>query len=217
MTDLGALYRTRFENTGLEKRRAVWRTLVSAFFSKLIREDAEVLELACGYGEFITSVDARRKFAIDLNPDAAANLPSDVTFFNRPATDLSVLGDESVDVVFTSNFLEHLATKEDCGRVFEEVRRVLRPGGRFILLGPNIRFAYREYWDYFDHRLPLSDRSLAEGLTATGFRLEKVIPQFLPFTMNNDRPTWGFLIRTYLALPVVWKIMGKQFLVVAVR
>jgi SAM-dependent methyltransferase len=217
VTYLSLLYRTRFEKTGLEKRRAVWRTLVSAYFSKLVPKDSDVLELACGYGEFISTVVAKRKYAVDLNPDAAANLPQDITFNNRAATDLSFLTGESIDVVFTSNFLEHLATKEDCSRVFREVHRVLRPEGRFIVLGPNIRFAYREYWDYFDHRLPLSDRSLAEGLIAAGFRLERVIPKFLPFTMNNNRPTWGFLIRIYLAIPLAWRILGRQFLVVAVR
>jgi SAM-dependent methyltransferase len=217
MNELSTLYRTRFETTGLDKRRAVWRTLVDAYFSKLIPGDADVLELACGYGEFITSIKARRKYAVDLNPDVAGKLPPDIEFFNQPATDLRFLGPGSVDIVFTSNFLEHLPNKEACSRVFAEVHRVLRPGGRFIVMGPNIRYAYREYWDYFDHHLPLSDLSLGEGLTASGFTLRRVIPRFLPFTMNNNRPTLDFLIRAYLAMPFAWRLMGKQFLIVAER
>ncbi len=217
MSELSSLYRARFENTGLDKRRAVWRTLTDAFFSRMIPVGASVLELACGYGEFINAIGAGRRYAVDLNPDAGAHLQPGVVFNNRPATNLDFLSNSSIDVVFTSNFLEHLETKEDCSRVFAEVFRVLRPGGIFIIMGPNIRYAYREYWDYFDHRLPLSDRSLGEGLIASGFNLLKVIPRFLPFTMNNRRPTWSFLIRAYLAFPLAWRLIGKQFLIVAGR
>jgi ubiquinone/menaquinone biosynthesis C-methylase UbiE len=191
--------------------------LNGAFFSKLIPENSDVLELASGYGEFISSIPAARKYAVDINPDAGRHLPSDVKFVNQPATDLGFVKDASIDVVFTSNFLEHLPTKTDLTRVFEEVHRVLRPDGRFIVMGPNIRFAYREYWDFYDHHLALSDRSLSEGLVAAGFSIDRVIPQFLPFTMAGNKPTWPILIRAYLALPLAWRELGKQFLVVARR
>jgi hypothetical protein len=93
----------------------------------------------------------------------------------------------------------------------------LRPGGRFIVMGPNIRYAYREYWDYYDHLLPLSDSSLSEGLIQWGFEIERVIPRFLPYTMNNSLPINEMLIRLYLKLPLSWRIVGKQFLVIATK
>ena len=215
--ELSDLYRSRFQASGLEKRRAVWRTLNDAFFSRLISPEDEVLELACGYGEFISTIRARRKFGVDLNPDTAARLPAGVEFRNASADDLSFLADQAVDIVFTSNFLEHLPDKPALSRVLAEAHRVLRPGGRFIILGPNVRFAYREYWDFYDHHLPLSDRSLSEGLEAAGFGIERAIPQFLPFTMAGKTPAHPLLIRAYLALPLAWKILGKQFLIVARR
>jgi ubiquinone/menaquinone biosynthesis C-methylase UbiE len=118
-------------------------------------------------------------------------------------------------VVFTSNFLEHLRDKSECDKVFSEVKRVLRPRGRFIVLGPNIKYAYREYWDYYDHYLPLSHLSLAEGLRQAGFIITTNISRFLPYTMANKVPTADFLIRAYVAMPMVWRLMGKQFLVIA--
>ena len=45
--------------------------------------------------------------------------------------------------------------------------------------------------------------------------IEELIPRFLPYTMNNRRPTADALIRWYLKLPVAWPIFGKQFFVVA--
>jgi SAM-dependent methyltransferase len=215
MTDLSTIYRARFENTGLERRDSVWKVLCRHFFASRVPADATVLDLACGYGEFINNIPAGRKLAVDLNADAPAHLHPEVEFALSRADDLSAVAGGSVDVVFTSNFLEHLPDKEACNAVFAEILRVLRPGGRFLILGPNIRYAYREYWDYYDHYLPLSHLSLAEGLATAGFEVREVIPRFLPYTMNNKMPAHPLLVRWYLMLPFAWRVLGKQFFVVA--
>jgi hypothetical protein len=51
--DLPAIYRHRFEATGLDKRNRVWKVLCQYFFNPMIGPDQDVLDLACGYGEFI--------------------------------------------------------------------------------------------------------------------------------------------------------------------
>lgn len=215
MVDLKRLYDMRFTQAGTAKRIAVWKVLCSSFFSKLIPRDATVLDLACGYGEFINNIEAGAKYAVDLNKDSPAFVDPDVKFFATSALDLSALPQGEFDVVFTSNFLEHFHDKSDLDRLFQEVVKVLKPGGKFIVVGPNIKYAYKEYWDYYDHYLPLSHLSLAEGLELAGLRVERVVPRFLPYTMQGRTPTAGFLIRAYLALPLAWRFMGKQFLVVA--
>jgi len=82
-----------------------------------------------------------------------------------------------------SNFLERLPDKNALRPYSDEVGCVLRPSGRFIVIGPNICCDYAEYWDFFDHYLPLSHLSLAEGLEANGFIVTCNIPRFLPYTM----------------------------------
>lgn len=217
MTDVAKIYKARFENTGLARRNRVWQVLCKHFFDARVPDNATVLDLACGYGEFINNIRAARKLAIDLNPDAPKYLNPDVSFHRLPATELSNIGAGVADVVFTSNFLEHLPDKSACDAVLAAVHKVLKPGGRFIVLGPNIRYAYKEYWDYYDHYLPLSHLSLAEGLRLAGFEIEENIPRFLPYTMNNSAPTHDLLVRAYLAMPLAWKVFGKQFLVTASR
>jgi SAM-dependent methyltransferase len=217
MADIAKIYQDRFEQTGLERRDRVWKVLCDAYFNQCVPAGATILELACGYGEFINNIRAARKLAVDLNPDAARHLAPGVTFFNIPAASLATVGSEVADVVFTSNFLEHLRDKTECDDVLAAVYHVLKPGGKVIVMGPNIRYAYREYWDFYDHYLPLSDLSLAEGLRLAGFRIAENIPRFLPFTMNNKRPTNDFLVRAYLALPIAWRFLGRQFLVTAVK
>jgi len=217
MTDIQKLYADRFANTGLEKRDRVWKVLCERFFDPLIDPDSTVLDLGCGYGEFINNVRCSHKLALDVNPDAAAHLDPSVKFYRKSLTDLAEIASDTVDTVFTSNVLEHLANKQECSEVLRGVLRILKPRGQFILLGPNVKYAYREYWDFYDHHLPLSDLSIAEGLRQAGFAVMRVVPRFLPFTMNNSVPTADFLVRLYLAMPIAWRLFGKQFLVIATK
>jgi SAM-dependent methyltransferase len=211
---LQAVYRRRF--SGIEWRRAkVWQVLARHYFPQWIKPSDTVLDLGAGYCEFINSVSAAHKYALDSNPALAHKAAPGVNQLAQPATRPWGLPAESVDVVFSSNFFEHLASKEDLIRCLGEARRVLRPGGRLMALGPNIRFCYDVYWDFVDHHLPLSDRSMVEALEVSGFQTERVIPRFLPFTMSGLGPSFAFLVRAYLLFPLAWRIWGKQFLVIA--
>ena len=174
-----------------------------------------VLDLACGYGEFINNIRAAKKYGVDMNPDAPSHLGPDVDFKLTPVNDLSHIESDSVDRVFTSNFLEHLPDKAACDVVLKEVCRVLKPGNQFMILGPNIRYVYKDYWDYYDHYLALSHLSLVEGLMLAGYTPETVVDRFLPYTMNNAAPAADWMIKLYLKIPLAWKILGKQFFVVA--
>jgi SAM-dependent methyltransferase len=129
MTDLARLYRFRFDEKDRARKMAIWEVLCDGFFLKLVGENQVVLDLASGFGEFSNNIRARRKIAVDINPDARHFLPEGVEFHSESATDLGGVGTDTVDVVFTSNFLEHLRTKEELDAVFTEILRVLRRAG----------------------------------------------------------------------------------------
>ncbi|MBD9449740.1 class I SAM-dependent methyltransferase [Rhizobium sp. RHZ01] len=213
--NVSQIYRTRFEETGIAKRDRVWKTLCKSYFDHHMVSSGSILDLACGYGEFVNNIDVKTKFAVDLNPDAKSHLNGGVNFKATRADNLSHIPSNTLDRAFTSNFLEHLPDKKACDAVLKEVLRVLKPGGRFIILGPNIKYAYKEYWDFYDHYLELSHISLAEGLRMNGYEITSNVPRFLPFTMANKQPTHDLFIRAYLAMPLFWKVFGKQFLVTA--
>jgi SAM-dependent methyltransferase len=215
-TELQTIYRARFKGRA-GYRQAVWRVLISDFFGAYTRHAQAVLDLGSGYGEFINQVSAPVRYAMDLNPDAARSLDPQVRLLAQDCSSRWALADEVLDLVFTSNFFEHLPDKASLARTLAEIRRCLKPGGRLVALGPNIKFLPGQYWDFWDHYVPLTEQSLAEGLAATGFSIERVVGRFLPYTMSSGPPYPLVLLRLYLRLPLLWRLFGRQFVVVAVK
>ncbi|MEH6582667.1 MAG: class I SAM-dependent methyltransferase [Halioglobus sp.] len=207
-------YRQRFSE-GMEYRNALWEVLCADFFQNYVGKQSTLLDLGCGWGEFSNNIVAGKKYAMDLNPDAATYLNADIELISQDCSQPWPLPDNSLDVVFTSNFLEHLPHKQDIERTLEEVKRCLKPGAKFIALGPNIRLLPGEYWDFWDHHVQISDRSLAELLSMNGFQVTEQHAGFLPYTMSDGRNPNLLLVKLYLRIRLAWKIMGKQFLVVA--
>lgn len=212
--ELETIYTQRFAGREAHRDR-VWKVLTQHYFQRWISPAATVLDLGAGYCEFINNINAAHKVALDLNPVTPLKAARDVTVVPQDVTQAWAVETESVDVVFTSNFFEHLPSKRDLSHCLSEIYRVLRPNGRLIAMGPNIRFCFDIYWDFFDHYLPLSDRSMVEAAEITGLSTELIIPRFLPFTMQGKLPLRSILVRLYLMLPLAWRLLGKQFLLIA--
>jgi SAM-dependent methyltransferase len=212
---LSHLYRERFSDGDISFKEEMWSVLSERVFQPYVRPSDTVLDLGAGRCEFINAIEAAEKIAVDLNPDLAS-FARGARVVQTPSTDLGPVDSSTVDVVFSSNFLEHLPDKASVLRTLAECRRVLRPGGTMIVLMPNIRYLPGKYWDYFDHHTPLTHLSLVEALTLAGFRAERVVPRFLPYTVKQRSvPRSTALLRLYLSLPVIWPIFGRQMLVVA--
>ena len=213
--NLSELYRIRFTESELPRKNAIWRVICGEYLQQFINPAGTVIDVACGYGEFLNNIRAARRIAIDMNPDARAFLDADIEFNQRPAADLPAVVQGAADVVFTSNFLEHLPDKRALDAFLDGVITALKPGGRYIILGPNLRYLPGKYWDFYDHHLGLTHLSLSEALQLKGFRIEKCIDRFLPYTTQGALPTHPSLVRMYLKLPLFWRLLGKQFLVIA--
>jgi len=61
----------------------------------------------------------------------------------------------------------------------------------------------------------LTEVSIAELLQLQGFRIEKSIPRFMPYTIKGRLPAAAWLVKCYLALSdVSFPLFGKQFFVI---
>ncbi|MDH7569661.1 MAG: class I SAM-dependent methyltransferase [Armatimonadota bacterium] len=209
------LYRVRFDARTQARSVAIWRVLCRHFFQRYVPETAVVVDVGAGYCDFINQIRAARRIAVDMNPETRLRAAPGVEVIESDIRTLVGVPDASVDVVFCSNVLEHLPTKGDLMATLSAIKRVLRPGGSFLVMGPNIRFAPGEYWDFLDHHIALSDRSVAEALETAGFRVTEVRPRFLPLSKLSRLPQHPALVWLYLKFPPAHRLLGKQLFIVA--
>jgi SAM-dependent methyltransferase len=210
------IYGTRFDIRARERKLAMWAEIAS-YLERYVDRDRPVLDIGCDEGYFIRNVSATERWASDIR-DMRSALPEDVNFVEsdglllRLAAPLGHFG-----TVFMSNYLEHLRSSDD---VIEQLRvafDLLAPGGRVIVLQPNIRFTGGAYWDFIDHKVALTERSLVEAADLAGFRTLHLIKRFLPYTTKGKLPVDARLVRLYLALPLAWRLLGQQTLYVGER
>jgi SAM-dependent methyltransferase len=214
---LSKLYSSRFNPAEQQRKEQIWRVLCADFFQRYVRPTDTVLDVGAGYCEFINNIECAQKIALDLNEDTPLHAAPGVRVVSNMSNDMRSIEDDSIDVAFASNFFEHMPTKEIFLQTLREIRRVLRPGGRLLILQPNIRFLNGEYWDFIDHHIPLTDRSLVEALRSVDLRPVEVRPRFLPYTTKSHLPQHPFIVKLYLRITLAQRIFGKQAWVVGVK
>ena len=211
---LSQIYEKRFAGFELYRLK-IWKVLINRFFYKWIDKEFEVLDLGSGYGEFINQAKCSKKHAMDLNPKAKRYLSGQIQFHQQDCSEPWSIEQESLDLVFTSNFFEHLPDKKALENTIQNIHKALRKGGKLIAMGPNIAVLKGRYWDFWDHHVPLSLQSMEEILEICNFEIESSFAKFLPYNMIRVRKKPIFLLYLYLRCPLLWKLFGKQFLVIA--
>ncbi len=212
--ELDSVYGQRFDPVQYRRKQAIWRA-IGTYLQRYLPSDAAVLDLASDGGHFLAGIRAATKVAVDVR-DTSAAMPPDVHFVQSDSLRLrEAMPVGSFDVIFISNFLEHLPSRR---AVVEQMRvafDLLRPGGRLVVIQPNVRLTRGAYWDFIDHTTPLTERSVAEAAEMAGFRTRTVVTRFLPYTTKGRMPKHAWLVRLYLRCRPAWLLMGKQSLYVA--
>jgi SAM-dependent methyltransferase len=210
------IYETRFDERAVRAKDAVWREIVR-YLARHIDAAAPVIDVACDRGHFIRWAPGSERWATDIR-DVRSALPEDVRFVQASGLDLAdAVPTGHFGTVFMSNYLEHLASSEAVVDQLRVAARLLRPGGRVVVLQPNIRLVGPRYWDFIDHHVALTERSLVEAAELAGFSTERLTTRFLPYSTKGRLPADPRLVRAYLGFPPAWRVMGKQTLYVGTR
>src|ERR1035437_10314112 len=153
--EIRKIYSERFQKTS-HYRNEVWKVLIKEIFQKEIPKEGRVLDLGCGYGEFINNINCRKKWAIDLNPDSKKRLDKNVILLEQESTK-EWKDVKDLDVIFTSNFFEHLKNKEELSKTIEQCFN------------------------------KLTEESVTEPLTIDGFNVTTKIGKFLPYKIKQRK------------------------------
>ena len=145
-----------------------------------VRAGERVLDLGCGAGRFLAALSAAGAdpVGVEIAEEALerARRVAPIAEVRLLAPDGSIpLEHASVDLVWCSEVLEHVA---DGAHLLQEVRRVLRPGGRLLATVPfhgrlkGMLIALTRFEAHFDpqgqHLRFYTRRSLADALRAAG-------------------------------------------------
>ncbi len=192
----------------------VQRSIIQ-YLSKYLNHDGSILDMGSGRGEFITQVKARNLYAIDLDENARNFLPPEVIFFNGGIEKLKNFQANSIDAVYASNFIEHL-TIEDAIQFLQATLPLLKvtpERGYLIVLQPNFRYSYKNYFDDFTHKTIFTHISMTSLLRFTGYEIVAREKKFLPYSLSSKKSFFSFLVGPYLKLRI--RIFGGQMLIVA--
>lgn len=198
----------------LPYRKKIWKQ-IALYVAKDSPGAERVLELGAGFCDFINHFPARKKIAFDTNPKMRLHCNPEIEFREQSAVGLSGIEAESVDLVFASNFLEHL-TSEELNKLLDRIYEVLRPAGQLIILQPNYRLCADDYWEDPTHKTIFSDINLTSIVQPHGFRVHKLIPGLLPFSLKSRLPKWAILVKLYMASPIrpfaaqMYAVIGKS-------
>jgi len=209
--DYERLYGYRFRGIEQARREAVWSVISRNIYHRM-GAPVSVLDPAAGRGEFIRSIPSADRWAVDVMPQeglAEAGVTTIVSDIRKAALPLNYF-----DGVFVSNFLEHLPDQNAVAEVLLKFCDVMQCGGRIAIMGPNFKFCADEYFDCADHAVILTHVSVAEHLHAAGFNVTDTVPRFLPYSFRGRLPPSPLLTRTYLRVPLAWRVLGRQFLVI---
>lgn len=213
--DYQRLYEFRFRNVDDVGRGEVWES-VAEFLHDRLGRPAKVLDPAAGSCEFINSVPAAERWAVDRTEYAQAQVDPKINLVVADIMEAELPADY-FDGALVSNFLEHLPNPDAIQAFLKRLRGWMEPGGRVAILGPNYRYCSRTYWDFADHWVALTHLAIEEHLAAADFEVIEMHPRFLPFSFTGRLPASRRLADIYLRTPIAWRLLGKQFLVIARR
>lgn len=159
---------------GFAPRAPYLRRLVQAHFP--VDRQAAVLDLGCGHGallHFAREAGYTNLRGVDGSPqqvEAAQRLGIEGVVQGDLRDILASQADASLDVVVAFDVIEHF-TRDELLPFVDQVYRVLKPGGRWIIHVPNGESPFggrMRYWD-LTHELAFTRTSLAQLLLSSGF------------------------------------------------
>lgn len=205
------IYKYRFKQINQNDKILVWNE-ISKYIYKFMGNPAKILDPAGGSLEFIRGLPDCEKWVVDIvkytDEDKILNIKyivSDIFTAKLPENYFSG--------IFISNFLEHLSSQAQIRDFLMKMYKHLEPGGKIVIMGPNFKYTYSNYFDFADHNVPLTEKSIEEHLVGCNFKISKSYSKFLPFSFSGILPAHPILTRLYLSIPITWKFLGKQFLV----
>jgi len=150
-----------------------------------LKNNARLLELGCGRGDFLFEFQNFGFVCSGLDRE----LSSTQNEYNLEvklcdlANETFPFKDNSFDIVYHKSVLEHVYNPKN---IMEETLRILKPGGKLIILTPDWHSQWKNFYEDFTHSRPYDRIALSDVLKVYGFSNVKV--------------------EKFYQLPIIWKV-----------
>lgn len=150
-----------------------------------LNKGMKLLEIGSGRGDFLNAFDdfGIECYGIDIDPSAKKFTPNlDIQIVDI-TKDIFPYEDNTFDVIFQKSVIEHVYTPN---HLISESIRVLKKGGKLIILTPDWESQYKVFYEDVTHCRPYTPVAMKETLNMFGLndiKVEKFTQ--LPSTWNN--------------------------------
>ena len=134
-----------------------------------MKEGDKILDVGCGRGDFIKGFKdlGLEVFGIDREKGNSEMLKGIEVRLSDIENDSFPFSDETFDIVFSKSVIEHFWKPDN---FIKECRRVLKPGGRIIVMTPDWQSQRHIFYDDFTHVHPYTQISVKDMLKIYNFQ-----------------------------------------------
>lgn len=165
----------------------------------------KVLDIGSGKGNHLVGFarNGHEVFGIDKRRECTTSLDG----FNIKECDIETdrfpFKSNTFDWIFSKSVLEHINNTDN---FMKESLRVLKSGGKVVIMTPAWESQYRFFWDDYTHVRPFTRKSLQNSMRITGFR-DVDVSYFLQLPFVWKYPNLKFVAKIISALPdsLKWK------------
>ncbi|MCB4790654.1 MAG: class I SAM-dependent methyltransferase [Elusimicrobia bacterium] len=156
-----------------------------------LKTNGNLLEIGCGRGDFLDEFSKAgfKCYGVDIEKRSIELLPHLIIKQCNIAVDKLSFEDNTFDVVFHKSLIEHLP---DPNNLMSETFRVLKKGGKIIILTPDWESQMKNFYDDFTHSHPYTIESIKNILSIWGFK-----------SITSEK---------FQQLPILWKFKSLAFI-----
>tara|TARA_R110000796_G_scaffold123761_4_gene238199 strand:- start:17934 stop:18620 length:687 start_codon:yes stop_codon:yes gene_type:complete len=167
-------------------------------------QKSKLLDVGCGNGDFTLELEKMGFDIHGIDISDQHNLENKFTKVNIQKQKYP-FPDNHFDLVFSKSVIEHLREPDF---LFDEVHRVLKPGGTFVCLTPSYKHSYKEQF-YIDHThvTPFTRHSLETLCELSGFEADCKYLYQLPLLWKY--PFLLPFVKLFAMIPIPYKPFEK--------
>ena len=156
-----------------------FKRILQHYDFKLFSKNSKVLDIGCGGGSLI---DIMKKDKIDAKGVDFKDIDLEFQKINEK--------NNSMDYIICYSLIEHI---RNSFHLFSNIKRILKKNGVLIIITPNFKYCYKEFYDDCTHVTPYTQSGLKHCLKIYNFKKIHIVPWLV-----NKSTFW-------------WDVPGKFF------